>query len=478
MSTALPTVTKATARELLARRVGDWAPRAVTTTGNAGGTTARFAALAGYGDDHLNNKWGLQADGANAGKFAQVSDFNGTTGEVTFLTSLGAQIVSGVTFAFHNLPPSDFTQAWNEAVHPAYPAVYRLVDGYVLAVAGVDVYATPRNVHDIVSLRYDEFTSEVADDPFTRDDSASTASTTGHDYTAVAGTWGIASNKLYSVSDADANLLVRAVGQSDLLLEARVSGTLASGSVYRSPALVFRYSDSSNYLLVRLLNGAAQLMKVEGGAATTLSTGTVPTADGTDYDLRVLAVGPWVRVFGDGVELISHLLLGGDAKFAAYTSAGFRLDKAGSPATAARWDNYRVHKIGPLVDLHDWEQDPDRRTFRLGAVGASPSLTTDRLIVVSGRAPLSQFSGDTPFGTLVSDSTAVLEIATTDPAWSLALDYAEAALHEIAAQPLSGLEESDRADHAVAAQTALAKAERNRGRQAMASPRRTVKYPN
>lgn len=474
MPTPIATTTKATARKHLSQRANDWWNPSTTSSGNAGGTTAVFSSLVGYGDDYFKDWWVLQTSGANAGEWRRVESFTDSSGTVTVVNAFTAQVASGVTFELHKFRPDHYTFALNEGSVQAYPAVCRPITGFALA-GDRDWYPTPRNMRDIVRVLYDADAPQESD-TFTRDDSTSTA---GSDYTAASGdTFGISSNRLYSVSDADGDLLIADnVETADGVFSARVTGTLNSATDYRSPALVFRYLDASNYLVVRLLNSAVALRKVDGGSESSLTTAATTTANGTDYTLRVWAAGNWVRVFVDGVELINYELTGANTKYLDYEGAGFRLDKGGSPGTAARWDDYRVHKAGNLVPLSDFEQATDRRTFRVGALGPRPGLGTDHLLIIEGRALLAQVAEDTTYGTLATDSTAVLEIETSDPAWPLLMQFSLAVLYEMQAQPVAGGDAEDRALYTQQAQNERAKAERDRGKLAMPRPRTTLKFP-
>lgn len=477
--TPLATTSKATAHQALARRAGDWWNFTTTSIGNAGKTTAVAAELIGWGDDFPKDRYTLLTSGNNAGEWRRISDFTSSSGTITVVTAYTNQVASGVTGELHVFRPDLYTTAINHAIVDAYPAVYKPVTGFALTRSGGQAwYGTPRGMRDIVRVSYSTG-SEKASDGFDRDDSTTTA---GSDYTAAAGTWGISSNKLYAVTDANANLLTRDVGAPDGYLKARISGTLNSATDYRSPALVFRFDedDSGNdtYLCVRLLNGSVDLRKNDNGTESSLDTGTLTTSDGVDYIVEVLFTGPWVRVFVDGVELINYELLGTDLKYLAYEAAGFRLDKGGSPATAARWDDWRVHKAGAWVEVHDFEQTPDRRAFQLGGAGHAPGFATDTLLIIEGRAPLTLLSENTTWGTLASYSTAVLEIATDDPAWDVLIQTALAYLYRLAAQPVAGYDEDDRATYARQAQAEQAQAERLKGKHAMPRPRKLLAFPH
>lgn len=475
--TMLQTITKAVARKALAQRIHAWLAGTTTSNGNAGGTTVVASALVGYGDSFFSSHWLLITSGSYAGQWRRVSDFTNSSGTLTVVNAYGGQILSGVTYELHVLRPDLITASFNEAIVKAYPAVRRAMQAWQVATARSYSYPFPRGMRELSRVRYDYGASVRKSDNWA--DDADSVLTAGDDYTAVAGTWGVSSEQLYSVTDADANLLTYATGLSvgDMWLRARVKGTLNHASVYRSPALVLRYTDSSNYLVVRLLNGAVALRKVDGGSESSLATGSLTTSDGVLYTLEVLAVGSRVQVWVDGVQLIDYELLGTDTRYGAFTTVGFRLDKAGSPATAARWDDWRVHGVGEVRPVPDWEQDAYRRTWTVGAQAWTPPLTTGHLFWLDGTAPLSGFTEDTTPGTLDSDSTAKLEIETGTPEWELLLHYAAGAAYGAMAQPNSGSAAADRAEYAAAATRWLQMAEAMRGRHGQPKPSRTLRHP-
>ena len=187
----------------------------------------------------------------------------------------------------------------------------------------------------------------VVSDTFTRSDSALTlgSAETLQAYTAHAGTWGITSNQGYSVTDADADLATLESGLNDGVFTLSVKGTLNSATDYRIPELVVRMADTSNYLYVRMINGAVTLRKNDADSHSQLATAATTTADNTAYAVRAACLGTRVYVYVDGVLKISHTLAGGDAtKYvgATYTRIGARLAKAGAPATAAVVDTLEV----------------------------------------------------------------------------------------------------------------------------------------
>ncbi len=183
----------------------------------------------------------------------------------------------------------------------------------------------------------------VVSDTFTRADSALTlgSAETGQTWTAVVGTWGISSNKAYSASDAGNERATINPGVANFILDCTISGTLNSGSNYRVPCPIFHYNGEAEYLMFEMLAGTVTLYKQDSGW-TSLVSAALATADATDYSVRVVSIGNDIKIYVDGTLRLSHTLAAGNTKFAAYTTAGLMVEKDGAPATAARFDNFKV----------------------------------------------------------------------------------------------------------------------------------------
>ncbi len=197
---------------------------------------------------------------------------------------------------------------------------------------------------DCIRIFQSSVKAAVVTDTFTRADNALTlgSAESGQAWTAVAGTWGISSNKAYCVGDMDTETAVLESGIADGIVDCTVSGTLASGTDFRIPHVLVRYLDANNFLRVFYGAGNVKLQKSDGGVTSDLAVTALAALDGTDYAIRIAMVGNSVKVYVDGTERISYTLAGGDTKYNAYTKVGMRLRKSGSPATAARWDNLAV----------------------------------------------------------------------------------------------------------------------------------------
>ena len=193
-----------------------------------------------------------------------------------------------------------------------------------------------------ITVRQSGVKPPVAEDTFTRADSALTlgSAETGQAWTPVSGTWGISSNRAYNVSDTSGQIATIPGGAADGIVDCTLRGDM-TGAAYSIPQVIARYNDANNFLYAQLYNGNAALVKVDGGALSSLASAVTPTVDSTDYALRLVMVGNSVRVYKDNTEVISHTLSGGDTKYAAYTTLGFRFEKSGSPTADARWDSFR-----------------------------------------------------------------------------------------------------------------------------------------
>lgn len=433
--------TKATAREALMRRVqGEVTAGAATGNGNAGGTTFPDTGMSTYGDDFYNDWYVLLTSGTYVGQWRKVADFTQSTGTFTVDRAFGGQVASGVTYQVYKHNPGWYTEALRLAAALSYPGVHKpadflvVPDEYEVGQQGTpSFYVPPTAVRDVWGVKVDTG-SVLVEDWFTRADSTSAP---GNGWEASSGdTYGISSNRLYCVSNADGDICLRS--DTGLLfngfIQCDLAGTLNHASTYSAPALIFRYVDASNYMYVRLqgTSSQVQLHQVVAGtdtkASSALASATLTLADATTYRVQVVFRDLRVQVWVDGVQYIDYTVTGNGLGLMRGGNHGMRLDKANSPATAATWDNYRAHALGLLRPVGQWRWEPP--FIKLGA-----PHHRSHVLHVDGTAPLTGPALDTTYGTLATDTTAVLELATTDPAWELFLTHAERALYEIAARP-------------------------------------------
>lgn len=169
----------------------------------------------------------------------------------------------------------------------------------------------------------------------------------GGAWTAVSGTWGAISNEAYMPSDSALGIaILPTVGTGDYVLSCSVKGTIASPTVNRVPTLVFRYIDANNYLCVWINNSSIVFSKNDGNVWSNFDTVSQTTTDGTSYLIRIRCKGNNIKVWVDGVPKVDRDLTGGDAtKFGTSGITGIRMTKQGSPATAARWNNFIVESV-------------------------------------------------------------------------------------------------------------------------------------
>ena len=480
MPLAQASATKANVRNELAGADREFAT--TTSAGAADGTTVVSSDLSGNRQvDEYRDKWLLLTSGGSSGQFRRISNFAAGTGTFTVDRAFSAQVTTSVTFEIFTISPHLFTLATNKAIPKAHPAIYRPeIDFLVTDQRLRDSWGLPRGMVRV--YRVQAATSGYA--LLDRFDRADSTTSIGGSWVATTGVWGISSERGYSVDDADGDLITYDADAPDPFIRCTVRGTLNSGTIYRSPALVFRLAEdrtgaipaaaSRDYLLVRLLNGVVDLRKVDAGTESSLTTATLTTSDGTDYEPQVHAEGNRVRVWVDGREYITYELQGLNLKFDG-VRVGVRWDKGGSPATAARIDNFRCYKADSWAEHHDWRVSHDRQVIQFGPLGKRLGLRADGLVLLEGSQPLSLLASDTTWGTLASDTTAALEIATTDDAWPLFIAYCRAELYELMADPAwNGNRETI---PMYQARAKAAQAEALRGDHAMPLPSQGIMYP-
>jgi hypothetical protein len=192
--------------------------------------------------------------------------------------------------------------------------------------------------------------SAIVRDTFTRADSAITlgSAETGQAWSALAGTWGISSNKAYLVTDT---------GQAVAVLDAGVADYTYTIDLTTSPTasrvdcgIVFRATDNNNYLLLALnkIVGAntIKLWKNSGGAFGALQTvDPAELAENTLYAVRAVLNGNSIVIQLNGVEKINYTLAGADATaFGTPTKLGIRVNYGAlSDDKGSRFDNVLVN---------------------------------------------------------------------------------------------------------------------------------------
>ncbi len=408
-----------------------------------------FASLIGQPSSSVVNRYLLQIGATNAGEWRRIITFAPLTGTVTVNRAFTAQTATAEASELHVIPPGLYTKAGNEAIYKVRDMIYREVDSFLLPDNTDDWYHFPRGMRTLNHIY--RVGSQTIKDLFDRADSTTNP---GTGWVATTGTWGVISERLYAQTDANGDFLTRKIDLRDGYIRATVRGTPNHATVYRIPVLAFRIRedylkavDTTTCLLVRLQNAVVDLRKNDGGTETSLATATQTTTNGVDYIIEVLFIGSRIRIWVDGVELISYELLGTDLKYTSYPQVGVRWDKGGAPATAARLDDYYAYLVNRTVPFVDYEVQPNSLTLRIPAAGHGYPWEGE-LLMVLGQAKLTEMAADTTFETIAADTTAVLEITTGDPAYQLLLDHARYILYEHAAQPGNIADAEERAEYA------------------------------
>jgi hypothetical protein len=181
-------------------------------------------------------------------------------------------------------------------------------------------------------------------DTVARADSASSAGTTdtGQAWSALAGTWGVASNKLYRVG----------TGTTDSVLSVDVgaawsqySATVKTSSEY--PGLAFDITDASNFYMVisadvsgGIWAGAVQLYKCVSGSYTKLADNTnAPSNTGaeTSFEIRRNASTRQINIYINSSLGITVT----DSSLATTNKVGLRF-QTNLGTNTARWSNLTV----------------------------------------------------------------------------------------------------------------------------------------
>ena len=181
-------------------------------------------------------------------------------------------------------------------------------------------------------------------DTFSRANSAVTMGNleSGEAWSVLGGTWGISSQRAYSVSNADANAVVVDVSAEDITMTCKMTGGVLQGASELIPMIVFRCADSTHYWYV-LLAGDVLTLGYNYAGGTAVGSYTATFDNGTFYTVKVIAVGSSISVYLDSVLRISYTanstLM---ALYAGNTKCGMVLSKTFTPTGAVYWDDFVV----------------------------------------------------------------------------------------------------------------------------------------
>ncbi|GLX66344.1 right-handed parallel beta-helix repeat-containing protein [Paenibacillus glycanilyticus] len=182
-------------------------------------------------------------------------------------------------------------------------------------------------------------------DTFTRANSTTSAgaATVGGTWVAQNGKWGISNNQLYSASNGNTEKLTLPAVTGDYTLTADVLGTLDNNTNYSVPQLMIRYVDSNNHMKIYLQSGFLRLEALIANNNVVLASASATTASKTTYRISVSVTASTIMISVDGAQKISHTLSSANQTiFGTNGVTGVRLLTGGSPAAAARWDNYLI----------------------------------------------------------------------------------------------------------------------------------------
>ena len=426
-------LSKRTLRHYVAQAIGDYLPLTTSSAGNVGGTTEVFASLINDPIATLQNRYIVLESGTNDGEWRVVQAFVPASGTITVRRAHTGQVASGVTAVMHEYSPANYSLALSEAVRAVYPAAFRtfLHHAFIRQPGIQRTIGLPRGMDRVRTVREDVFASTKIHDYFD-------LTTLRSWWAQQVGAFGFTLGSVYCTTDNDGDLLVATpyVGMAMLngVIETSVRGDTTNGAS-RTLATVFRMtSDFTNALAVRLINDTVQLRKLDNGTWSTLTSAAVTTTEDVNYLLRVMFDGAWVSVWVDNVQLIQYQLLGTDTKYAGETESstptfggfGLRLEKTGAPSlgvTSTRADHFFAHEIVGTMERNDWRMSQDLRQIELNVRGRGWLVREERMLWLDGTSFLSSVAADGN-ESLTSDSTAIVEIETTDPSFDILIQHA------------------------------------------------------
>lgn len=178
----------------------------------------------------------------------------------------------------------------------------------------------------------------IVSDEFTRADSAVTlgSAETGQAWTAHVGTAGISSNKAYvpTPNAVSPQLATVPAGNANGIVQAVLSGTGLGGGTAQ-PWLVFRFVDTSNYLLVSAQSPTTiEIFKCDTGSFTQIGTGAYTW--GSSQTVVVSFAGPDIQVAVDGVGRASA------SNVFSLTATRHGLGGCANLDSTVRYDSFRV----------------------------------------------------------------------------------------------------------------------------------------
>jgi len=188
-------------------------------------------------------------------------------------------------------------------------------------------------------------------DSFGRANSTSTLGNadTGQTWSANVGTWGISSNKAYSVSGTTERKAYINHGLTDNFIVVGDITTSASTDATQA-GLVVRGVDSTNLIWVELVDTASvNRVRLGRRVSNTFATAAFSTAvtivPSTTYHVAVVVTGSLFAVYVDGAHMFSYTLSGAEATaFGSGANVGLYVNLNADP----RWDNFGVYSLAEM----------------------------------------------------------------------------------------------------------------------------------
>lgn len=162
---------------------------------------------------------------------------------------------------------------------------------------------------------------------------------TGQTWTAVGGTFKLASNQLVPNSNNDGDISAADIGKSNYKLTAYITPYGNNGN-RNSPGILFRYSDASNFYLFSIYGAGNYMILYKRTTATgyvnlrEFTQHTIPS--GVQIKVEIYCKDDTIAIFVDGTEFVT---LTGQTFNQTATKIGVRLGKTGAPASLCQWDS-------------------------------------------------------------------------------------------------------------------------------------------
>lgn len=172
----------------------------------------------------------------------------------------------------------------------------------------------------------------IVQDGFNRADNAASLgnANTGQVWAFLSSAWGILNNKAYSVGTTLTEIAYQESRASDVL----VSTNLVFSS---NEGLVVRLTDNANHLIARISSTGLGLFRMIAASPIQIGNYAFTSVAGATYALKVICSGPFVKVYLDGLEVISV----SETFNRSATLHGLRT----SASSGARFDDFKVEVL-------------------------------------------------------------------------------------------------------------------------------------